>query len=84
MSGMYKVVERGSRGATYQKGWNTWTVYEIGTYPRSSVLAGQQQRIFIGDYPSKESALAEHPDAEEVGDTYREPYLEHLPDDGDY
>lgn len=79
----YKVIEQGSRGATYQNDANTFTVYEIGTYPRSSVLAGQQSRTWLDQFESLADAQKAHPDAQLSGDTYREPSLMHLPDEGD-
>lgn len=80
----YKTIEQGSRGATYQNDMDTWTVYEIGTYPRSSVLAGQQSRTWLDEFKSLEEAKAAYPDAELInGTTYREPSLNHLPDEGD-
>lgn len=83
MANTYKTIEQGSRGATYQNGADTFTVYEIGTYPRHSVLAGQESRRFIDSYDSLEAAKAAHPTAEPIdGSTYREPALSHLPDDG--
>jgi hypothetical protein len=42
-------------------------VYGIGTYERSSVLAGQTSRSFLGSYPTKRAALDAYPDAEETG-----------------
>lgn len=83
MSKKYKVIEQGSRGATYQNDMDTFTVYEIGTYPRHSVLAGQQSRRWVNDFRSLAEAQAAHPDAQFSGSTYREPSLHHLPGDGD-
>lgn len=81
----YKTIEQGSRGATYKNGMNTFTVYEIGVYPRSSVLAGQQSRRFLDSFNSLEEAKEAFPDAKFIqGSTYREPYLNHLSDDEDY
>jgi hypothetical protein len=76
---MYKTIEQASRGATYQNGANTFTVYAIDTYPRHSVLAGQQRRRFLDTYDSLEAAQQNHPDAKLIaGTTYREPSLNHL------
>lgn len=80
----YLAIEQGSRGATYQNGMNTWTVYEHGMYPRSSVLAGQHRRVWMDDFESLEEAKDAYPEAEVSGDTYEPPYLEHLPEDGDF
>lgn len=79
----YKTIEQGSRGATYRNSNSTFTVYQIGVYPRSSVLAGQQQRIWLDQFSSLEEAQKAYPDARVSGCTYRAPYLNHLPDDGD-
>jgi hypothetical protein len=75
----YKTIEQASRGATYQNGENTFTVYQISTYPRSSVLAGQQRRRWLDTYESEKAAREAHPTATLViGTTYREPSLNHL------
>lgn len=79
----YKTIEQGSHGATYRNSMNTFTVYEISRYPRSSVLAGQQRRVWLDDFSSLAEAQAAYPDARFSGDTYRAPYLEHLPEEGD-
>lgn len=85
MAKSYKTIEQGSRGATYRESASTFTVYEIGTYSRSSVLAGQQSRKWLDSFDSLEEAQAAFPDAEFIeGSTYREPSLGHLSDDGDY
>lgn len=83
MAKPYKVIEQGSRGATYQNDDDTFTVYEIGTYPRSSVLAGQQRRQWLDQFKSLEEAQAVYPDARVSGSTYRPPCLHHLPDGPD-
>jgi hypothetical protein len=83
MPNNYKTIERGSRGATYKNGDNVWTVYQHGTYPRSSVLAGQHRRQFLDEFDSEEAARAAYPDAQVSGDTYTPPVVHHLPDDGD-
>lgn len=81
----YLTIEQGSRGATYRNSNDTWTVYEISRYPRSSVLAGQQRRVWMDDFTSLAEAQKAYPKAEVSGCTYREPYLEHLgsADEGD-
>lgn len=83
MAKTYQVIEHASRGATYQHAEGTYTVYEIGTYPRSSVLAGQQSRTFLDSFEGP-TALADakkaYPKARLSGSTYREPSLNHLPD----
>jgi len=78
------VIERGGRGMTYRK-TSGFTVYKLGTYPRSSVLAGQQQRTFMDSFDTLEEARAKFPTAKLIaGTSYQAPYLGHLPDDGDY
>ena len=83
MSKTYQVIEQGSCGATYQNGMNKFTVYTIGRYERSSVLAGQQKRVWEDDFDSLAAAQAAYPQARFSGSTYREPSLHHLPGDGD-
>jgi hypothetical protein len=79
----YLVIEAGGQGATYSN--DKYTVYEISTYSRSSVLAGQQCRRWMDDFETLEEAKAAYPDAELIeGTTYQEPDLSHLPDDTDY
>ena len=77
----YQTIEQGSCGATYRNGADKFTVYEISTYPRSSVLAGQQRRVWMDDFDSLEAAQKAFPKARVSGSTYRAPYLHHLPDD---
>lgn len=80
----YQTIEQGSHGATYQNGDDTFTVYEIGTYPRHSVLAGQESRKWLDQFPSLAEARAAYPHAQFIeGSTYREVSLEHLPDGED-
>ena len=83
MSKTYFTIEQGSRGATYQNGAGTFTVYEIGRYPRSSVLAGQQRRQWRDEFPSLAEAQAAYPQARVSGSTYAPPSLHHLPGNGD-
>lgn len=75
-------IEYPSRGATYSR--DEYGVYEYGTYPRSSVLAGQSRRIFHCSYDTLEQAQAEYPTAKLVGCGYNPPSLNHLPNDEDY
>ena len=56
-------IEFPSVGRTYAH--NTYTVYKYGTYPRSSVLAGQTRREFLDSYDTLEDARAAYPNAEE-------------------
>jgi gluconate kinase len=81
---MTKTIEQGSHGATYQNDSDTFTVYELSRYPRSSVLAGQQRRVWLDDYPSLAEAQAAHPDAVVTAcSSYRPPSLNHLDNGGD-
>jgi len=77
----YQTIEQGSRGATYRNSDETFTVYEISKYPRSSVLAGQQRRAWLDEFTSLADAQKAYPAATASGCTYREPYLNHLPGD---
>ena len=72
-------IEFPSAGATYSR--ELYGVYQYGTYPNSSVLAGQQSRSFLDSFPTLEEAKAAYPEAIEAGCGYRPPYLNHLPDD---
>lgn len=60
---------------------NGWTVYGWGTYPRSSVLAGQPRKCFIISYDTLELAQAAFPKANQSS-KWTEPSvsLAHLPD----
>ena len=75
-------IEYPSAGATYNR--PEYGVYEYGVYGRSSVLAGQTRRIFLDSFPTLEEARAAFPDAQITGSCYQPPYVNHLPDDGDY
>lgn len=75
-------IEFPSRGATYNR--QEYGVYEYSTYPRGSVLAGQERRSFLGSYATLAEAQAAYPDADESGVGFLEPYLNHLPEYGDY
>lgn len=79
----YQVIEQSSRGATYQNDADTFTVYHIGKYPRGSVLAGQQRRMWLDDFETLAAAQSAYPAATLSGCTYREPSLHHLPGSGD-
>lgn len=50
-------------GRTYAHNWIA--VYRYGTYPRSSVLAGQSRREFIDTFETLAEARAAYPGAEE-------------------
>jgi len=76
-----KVIEQGGRGMTYVRTYG-FTVYGLGTYPRTSVLAGQQRRTFIDSYDTLEAAKQAHPDAKFIpGTSYQKPDLSHLRDE---
>lgn len=79
----YFTIEQASCGATYQNDADTFTVYEISRYARSSVLAGQQRRVWCDEFASLAEAQAAYPHARVSGSTYRAPYLEHLSGHGD-
>lgn len=67
---------------TIEKKGNQFAVYEIGTYPRSSVLAGQARKSFEDFFDTIEAAKAAYPSAEEG---FFEPcnWFDHLPDGDD-
>jgi hypothetical protein len=78
----YQRIEFPSAGATYSL--QEYGVYEYSTYPSGSVLAGQQSRVFLDSFETLEEAKAKYPDAEPgYGCGYREPSLNHLPEDED-
>jgi len=77
------VIEPGGRGMTYRH-TDGYTVYALDTYPRHSVLAGQQRRTFVDRYDTLAAAQAAHPTATLIaGTSYQPPSLDHLSDDGD-
>lgn len=57
-----------------------------GTYPRSSVLAGQPMKVFLGSFPDAEEAQAKFPEAKNFSNKWTEPQvsLSHLPGEDDY
>jgi hypothetical protein len=71
-------IEFPSTGATYSR--DEYGVYQYDRYPRGSVLAGQQRRVFLGSYETLEEARAVHPGADESACGYQAPYLGHLQD----
>ncbi len=79
----FVLIEYPSAGATYSR--PEYGVYGYGTYPSSSVLAGQEKRVFLDSFETLEEAQAAHPEAEwqKLGSQYREPDLSHLPDGPD-
>jgi hypothetical protein len=76
----YLTIEYPSAGATYSN--PEYGVYQYSTYPRSSVLAGQQRRRFLCSYATLAEAQSAHPTASVSPSCgYREPSLDHLPDE---
>jgi hypothetical protein len=66
-----------SAGATYNHP-GEFAVYSYGTYPESSVLAGQEKRSFVaGGFTSEDEAKAAYPDATVSGSRYREVFILH-------
>ena len=76
-------IEFPSRGRTYCT--QEYGVYKYSIYKRSSVLAGQECRQFLGSYATLEAAQAAHPEADVTCCGYTPIYLNHLPgpDDAD-
>lgn len=78
----YITIESPSAGATYSN--PDFGVYEYSTYPRSSVLAGQERRSFLDSFDTLEEAQAAYPTASVSHSCgYRPPSLDHLPDGED-
>lgn len=75
-------IEFPSKGATYCR--QEYGVYSYDEYPRSSVLAGQTRRIFLDSFETLEEAQSKYPEAKVFGCCYQPPYLNHLPEEGDY
>jgi hypothetical protein len=69
-----------SAGATYSHD-GEFAVYAYGTYPDSSVLAGQERRSYVdGGFTSEAEAKAAYPDAIIAGGSgYREIPVPHTP-----
>lgn len=59
---MARTIEYPMSGATYNQ--DKFGVYEYGTYGRSSVLRGQQRRMFLDSFETLAEALKAYPDAE--------------------
>lgn len=74
-------IEFPSQGETYSR--DEYGVYEYSTYPRSSVLAGQERRSFLDSFETLEQAQAKYPTADISGCGYHVPSLGHLPDEDD-
>jgi hypothetical protein len=80
----YYTIEQNGRGATYRN--EGFTIYKIGVYPRHSVLAGQQSRVWVANFPTLAEAMRAYPDAEQIeGTTYVDIDMmtAHLPDEED-
>jgi hypothetical protein len=76
-------IEYPSEGATYSR--DQYGVYRYDTYPRSSVLAGQERRVFLDSFNTLEEAQAAYPGVPFINNScYTEPHLDHLSDEGDY
>jgi hypothetical protein len=79
-------IEFPSRGETYCR--QAFGVYEYSRYPRTSVLAGQQCRKFLCEWPTLEEAQTwvqieyGFTPSDVAGCGYQSPYVDHLPDDG--
>jgi hypothetical protein len=73
-------IEFPSMGSTYchQK----YGVYEYGEYPRSSVLAGMERRVFLDSFETLAEAQKAYPAASYngLGSGFQEVSLNHLPD----
>lgn len=56
-----------------------------GTYPASSVLAGQPMKVFLNNFPDEEAARKAFPQAENFSNAFTEPRvsLAHLPGEND-
>jgi hypothetical protein len=81
------VIEYPSRGTTYHT--DEYGVYEYSTYPRSSVLAGQQRRAWLDSFPTLEQAKSAYPEARYDGEGANgfipiAQMVAHIPDDTDY
>ena len=72
----YTIEKKNQYGETF------YAVYEFGTYPRSSVLAGQTRKSFVGGFDTEAEAIAAYSTAS-IG--YRDACntVSHLPDEPD-
>lgn len=65
-------------------GSGEFNVYEWGTYPRSSVLAGQTMKHFRGQFETLEAAQAAYPGATYDGSVRSaHNHFDHLPGEDD-
>jgi hypothetical protein len=75
-------IEYPSTGATYSR--NEYGVYEYGTYPRHSVLAGMESRTFLDSFKTLDEAKAAFPEASVItGSCFAPLNLDFLPDEDD-
>lgn len=82
MSRTRYTIEENAYGATYRE--TGFTVYKLGVYPPSSVLAGQRQRVWMDNFPTLAEAREAYPDAEYIeGSTYQDinSVVAHLPNE---
>ncbi len=63
--------------------WGGIDVLGWGTYPDSSVLAGQPMKCFLDNFPTEAEARRVYPQAEHFSNAWTEPQvsLAHLPDE---
>ena len=66
MSKAYETIEYPATGETYSH--DEFGVYRYSTYPRGSVLEGQEKRSALGTYPTLAKAQREHPQAKWEGE----------------
>lgn len=71
----YYKLRAGSRGGV--------DVLGFGTYPDSSVLAGQTMKVFIDNFPTEEEAKAAYPQAEGYFGGGNVNTFNHLPGEND-
>lgn len=71
----YYTLRRNPDGSVDVLGW--------GTYPESSVLAGQPSKTFIDSFPDEDAARKAFPQAQGFSNKWTEPQvsLNHLPDE---
>lgn len=77
-------IEFPSQGETYSR--PEFGVYQYDTYPRGSVLAGQQRRIFLDSFKTEAEAIAAYPQATPgcgCGHISIDAMTRHLPGDDD-
>lgn len=65
----------------HAKGGDGVDVLGWGTYPQSSVLAGQPMKVWLDNFPTEEEARAAYPQAKEWSHPLLDPQvsLDHLP-----